>query len=164
MDADADLYAGGWLDQKTGRFHLDLARNIQDEAEAIQLGKDNDQKAIFNLNDFTEIRLKGSGLHTSDQHEQEGFARGSGEDGGRDNRGAQQGSAQLAILEHVGPGAHPSGSSQKVHGGGGGGVGGKLSHTRYSRPTLDAMLGISIPKGDSNSCFASARFNQVERF
>ena len=41
---------------------------------------------------------------------------------------------------------------------------GYLASRRVKSMNLDAMLGISIPKLDSNSCFASSCFIQVERF
>lgn len=48
---------GGWLDQLTGRFYFDATVIVDEKEKAIELGKANNQIAIFNLYTKNEIRL-----------------------------------------------------------------------------------------------------------
>ena len=51
------LLIGGWVD-KQGRAYLELSDIVQNRAEAIGLGKDRDEKAIYDLWNNEEIKLK----------------------------------------------------------------------------------------------------------
>ena len=48
---------GGWYDTESKKFYFDAVIIVNDLETAIKLGKQNKQKAIFNLNTFEEIRL-----------------------------------------------------------------------------------------------------------
>lgn len=48
---------GGWLDTESGLFYYDAVVVLQDRAKAIELGRLNNQLAIFDLNKMEEIRL-----------------------------------------------------------------------------------------------------------
>lgn len=48
---------GGWLDTESGLYYYDASIIVNDLDIAIQLGKANNQLAIFNLNTYEEIRL-----------------------------------------------------------------------------------------------------------
>ena len=51
------LLIGGWVDDH-GRAYLELSDIVQNRAEAIALGKDRDEKAIYDLWNNEEIKLK----------------------------------------------------------------------------------------------------------
>lgn len=48
---------GGWLDSESGLYYYDAVVVLQDRAKAIELGRLNNQLAIFDLNKMEEIRL-----------------------------------------------------------------------------------------------------------
>jgi len=48
---------GGWYNSENGRFYYDATIVVNDLATAIELGKANQQIAIFDLNNLEEIRL-----------------------------------------------------------------------------------------------------------
>lgn len=48
---------GGWLDTESGLYYYDAVVVLQDRAKAIELGRLNNQLAIFDLNNMQEIRL-----------------------------------------------------------------------------------------------------------
>lgn len=48
---------GGWYNSENGRFYYDATIVVNDLATAVELGKANQQIAIFNLNTLEEIRL-----------------------------------------------------------------------------------------------------------
>lgn len=48
---------GGWLDAESGLYYYDATILVQDRAEAIALGRANEQLAIFHLETCEEIRL-----------------------------------------------------------------------------------------------------------
>lgn len=48
---------GGWYNSENGRFYYDATIVVNDLATAVELGKANQQIAIFNLNNLEEIRL-----------------------------------------------------------------------------------------------------------
>ena len=48
---------GGWYNSENGRFYYDATIIVNDLATAIELGKANQQIAIFDLNNLEEIRL-----------------------------------------------------------------------------------------------------------
>lgn len=50
-------YVGGWLDRETGKFYYDATIVVNDRAEALALGRANNQIAIFDLANLEEIRL-----------------------------------------------------------------------------------------------------------
>jgi len=52
-----DKTVGGWLNEENGRFYYDSCKVFENEAEAIEFGKQNKQLAVFNLNDFRTIWL-----------------------------------------------------------------------------------------------------------
>lgn len=51
---------GGWYDDQSGLYYYDATLVVNDREKAIQLGIENDQLAIFDLNTMTEIRIKDS--------------------------------------------------------------------------------------------------------
>lgn len=48
---------GGWLDKNTGLYYFDAVIICESLDEALEIGKANNQIAIFDLDTFTEIRL-----------------------------------------------------------------------------------------------------------
>ena len=48
---------GGWMDSETGKYYFDATIIVSDLNEALRLGRENEQIAIFNLDTFEEIRL-----------------------------------------------------------------------------------------------------------
>lgn len=48
---------GGWYNSENGRFYYDATIVVNDLATAVELGKANQQIAIFDLNKLQEIRL-----------------------------------------------------------------------------------------------------------
>lgn len=48
---------GGWLDSESGLYYYDAVVVLQDREKAIELGRLNNQLAIFDLNNMQEIRL-----------------------------------------------------------------------------------------------------------
>jgi hypothetical protein len=54
---------GGWFNKRNSKTYLDIVTTISTEKqeEAITLGKNSNQIAGFNLSDFTEIPLGGTG-------------------------------------------------------------------------------------------------------
>lgn len=48
---------GGWYNSENGKFYFDATIVVNDLATALELGRANDQIAIFDLNTLTEIRL-----------------------------------------------------------------------------------------------------------
>ena len=55
---------GGWYDTKSKQLYLDVAAAVADEEVAIKLGKQFNQKAVFNLERFEEISTGGTGEKT----------------------------------------------------------------------------------------------------
>lgn len=51
---------GGWYDEQSGLYYYDATLVVNNLEQAIRLGIENDQLAIFDLNTMTEIRLKDS--------------------------------------------------------------------------------------------------------
>lgn len=51
------FYIGGWFDEREKQFYYDCVMIEQDKETAIQLGRANEQIAIYNLNEKKEIRL-----------------------------------------------------------------------------------------------------------
>jgi hypothetical protein len=54
-------YFGGWLDKGTGKIHLDVVSVVGDRDEAIKLGKQHNQIAIFGFKGVEEISTGGTG-------------------------------------------------------------------------------------------------------
>jgi hypothetical protein len=52
---------GGWHDKKHGEIVLDYVQIIEDRDEAIRVGQENNQQAIFDLGTLTEIDTGGTG-------------------------------------------------------------------------------------------------------
>lgn len=50
-----DQIFGGWYHE--GRFYFDSCKVFQDREEAVRFGKENEQIAIFDLDNLQEIRL-----------------------------------------------------------------------------------------------------------
>jgi hypothetical protein len=71
VKSQPNLYFGGWTstDPETGvtSFYLDVSQRLPKEhmREAIQLARQNNQKAIFRLDDFAEIGTGGTGERTT---------------------------------------------------------------------------------------------------
>ena len=49
---------GGWWDKDANKFYLDVSLVIPDRAEAMQVAKDNDQEAIFDLGTMETINAR----------------------------------------------------------------------------------------------------------
>jgi hypothetical protein len=52
-----EYFAGGWLDSKTGFFHLDIAEWVPDLDVALKLGKERKQLTIWSLTNGREIKI-----------------------------------------------------------------------------------------------------------
>ena len=54
---------GGWFDQSSGKTYIDVSVTVplEKEEKAVSLGKKANQKSGFNLSDFSEIPLGGTG-------------------------------------------------------------------------------------------------------
>jgi hypothetical protein len=52
---------GGWLDTATKQIYIDVSATLSDRSKAIALGKKYNQKAIFDLKNFTDIPTGGTG-------------------------------------------------------------------------------------------------------
>lgn len=61
FEEDKSLYLGGWRDQATGKFYLDVVDNVKDEDKAVALGRNRDQISVFNIETFQEIKTGGTG-------------------------------------------------------------------------------------------------------
>ena len=48
---------GGWFNSENGRYYYDAVIIVNDLQTAIRLGRENNQIAIFDLNNMQEIRL-----------------------------------------------------------------------------------------------------------
>lgn len=48
---------GGWLDSESGLYYYDAVVVLQDREKAVELGRLNNQLAIFDLNNMKEVRL-----------------------------------------------------------------------------------------------------------
>lgn len=61
VTSHSDRFLGGWVD--SGKLHLDVSRNIPSSRrqQAIDLGRRNNQIAVFDLDTFTEIPTGGTG-------------------------------------------------------------------------------------------------------
>lgn len=51
------LAFGGWYDSESGLYYYDATVIFEDRSEAIEMGRANDQIAIFDLANLEEIRL-----------------------------------------------------------------------------------------------------------
>jgi hypothetical protein len=49
FEAQPDAHVGGWYNEKTGEFYLDVSRVIDTEAEAVELAKKHNQEAIYDI-------------------------------------------------------------------------------------------------------------------
>jgi hypothetical protein len=59
MFADSDTYLGGWVDGETGKVYIDVSVNVKSGLDqALKLGEDNDQLAIFDLDSFEVYDVK----------------------------------------------------------------------------------------------------------
>jgi hypothetical protein len=59
--SEPGMHIGGWYDTESQNIFLDLSQVFDNEAEAIQAGRDRDQIAIFDLNKGEEISTGGTG-------------------------------------------------------------------------------------------------------
>jgi hypothetical protein len=57
---DPDNHMGGWVDTTTGKVYLDISRHTPSEAEAIRLGREYNQLAVFDLGTGRTVRLAGA--------------------------------------------------------------------------------------------------------
>jgi predicted ABC-type ATPase len=55
---------GGWYDTETGKIYLDVSTAFKNKEKAIELGKEFNQKAIFDLKNFSDIPTGGTGENT----------------------------------------------------------------------------------------------------
>ena len=55
--SDGETYLGGWLDKQTSTVYLDVSMHISDLQEAIEFARNNNQIAIYDCKNKTEIRL-----------------------------------------------------------------------------------------------------------
>jgi|13_taG_2_1085334.scaffolds.fasta_scaffold00069_5 hypothetical protein len=61
LDGNGDILAiGTWFDAKSGQTYLDIS-SVVDEASAVELGKQYNQKSVFNLQTFEEVDTGGDG-------------------------------------------------------------------------------------------------------
>ena len=58
---DPDYYMGSWDDENSGKVFLDVSKNVADRGEAIRLGKQNDQLAVWDVANKEEIGTGASG-------------------------------------------------------------------------------------------------------
>lgn len=56
LSAD-NCFFGGWIDQQTRKIYFDLSANFQSIEKAIDLAKQKNQIAIWDLNENKEIRV-----------------------------------------------------------------------------------------------------------
>jgi hypothetical protein len=47
--AATDMHIGSWHDQDTGKVHLDVSQNIGDRATAMRMGRQQNQKMIYDV-------------------------------------------------------------------------------------------------------------------
>lgn len=59
--ADKDNYLGTWFDTETGFISLDISRNFSDKDEAIKFASEHNEKAIWDVENMTEISTGGQG-------------------------------------------------------------------------------------------------------
>lgn len=52
-----NAFFGGWKDQTTNKVYFDLSKNVSDLNEALQIAKEKNQLAIWDLNENKEIRV-----------------------------------------------------------------------------------------------------------
>lgn len=52
-----DKVVGGWLNEENGLYYFDSDKVFKDRDEAIKFGKENEQIAIFDLNNLEVIKL-----------------------------------------------------------------------------------------------------------
>lgn len=52
---------GKWTDPKSGKIYLDVSQNVQSQARAMQLGRDRNQIAVWDLNRKRAIATGGNG-------------------------------------------------------------------------------------------------------
>lgn len=57
QNIDSGFFFGGWIDKETGKVYFDLSANFQEVEKAIQIAKENNQIAIWDLNENKEIRV-----------------------------------------------------------------------------------------------------------
>lgn len=58
---EKDNFLGGWHDPDSGQIFIDISANVQDKAEAIALGKQNDQISIYDVVAGDTISTGGTG-------------------------------------------------------------------------------------------------------
>ena len=79
-------YLGTWLNE--GKVYLDVSENIQDVAEATRVGRERNQKAIWDVVNLAEVDTGGTGL--VEKESQHGRVAGHLEDDRRTNRGVRE--------------------------------------------------------------------------
>lgn len=52
-----DKKVGGWFNEDNGRFYYDSVKVFESLEEAIKFGRENEQIAIFDIDNLKEIRL-----------------------------------------------------------------------------------------------------------
>ncbi len=58
MAKEKGLCVGGWYDKEGGRYYLDCSKSFNNESEAINFAKENEQIAIYHINENKVIRIK----------------------------------------------------------------------------------------------------------
>lgn len=61
---DPNNFVGTWYDSKSDQTYIDITTRVENKEQAIKLGQDNNQKAIFDLESGTEIDTGGTGEST----------------------------------------------------------------------------------------------------
>lgn len=59
--SDKNNYLGTWFDTESGNISLDISRNFSDMNEAINYGREHNEKAIWDVKNMTEISTGGTG-------------------------------------------------------------------------------------------------------
>jgi len=54
---DGNYYFGGWIDQQTRKVYFDISRNTDDFDYAMKIAKEDNEIAIWDLNENKEIRV-----------------------------------------------------------------------------------------------------------
>jgi len=57
QNLNSGLFFGGWIDKETGKVYFDLSANFQSIEKSIDIAKQNNQLAIWDLNENKEIRV-----------------------------------------------------------------------------------------------------------
>lgn len=59
--SDPDNYLGTWFDTESGNISLDISRNFSDKGKAIKYASEHNEKAIWDIENMSEIPTGGTG-------------------------------------------------------------------------------------------------------